>query len=315
MCEQAGPVQLVRDAVEAEAAGFDFAVISDHYFPWLTEQGHAPFAWSVLAAAAQATETLPLMTFVTCPTMRYHPAVVAQMAATTALLSGNRFTLGLGAGENLNEHIVGGGWPPVDARHEMLTEAVEIIRELLRGHEVNLRGEHFDVRSARLFDVPETPPALGIAVSGDQSGALAGKYADLMIAVEPNAALGRAFDAAGGAGKPRYGQMAVCYDPDPDAAIARAHEQFRWFGLGWKVNSELPGPASFAAASAFVRPEDVAKAIPCGPDLDRCVQEARKWAAAGFTHLAIVQVGGEMQQPFLDWAHKELLPTLRAGRG
>lgn len=311
MCEQAGPVQLVRDAVAAEAAGFDFAVISDHYFPWLEEQGHAPSAWSVLGALAQATDSLPLMTFVTCPTIRYHPAVVAQLAATTALLSGGRFTLGLGAGENLNEHVVGAGWPPVDVRHEMLEEAVRIIAALFTGTDVNLTGKHFDIRSARLFDVPETPPPLGIAVSGAQSCALAGAHADALIAVEPDAELLRAFDAAGGAGKPRYGQLPICYDSDVDAAVARAHEQFRWFGAGWKVNAELPGPAAFDAASRFVRPEDVAAAIPCGPDVDCCVRAAQEWADAGFTHLALLQIGGEAQGEFLTWAEKELLPALR----
>ncbi len=311
MCEQAGPAQLVRDAVEAEAAGFDFAVISDHFFPWLEEQGHAPSAWSVLGALAQATESLPLMTFVTCPTIRYHPAVIAQLAATTALLSGGRFTLGLGSGENLNEHVVGGGWPPVDVRHDMLAEAVEIISALFTGEDVNLTGRHFEVRSTRLFDVPAPPPPIGIAASGAQSCKLAGEYADVLIAVEPNADLIAAFSAAGGAGKPCYGQMPICYDRNRDAAVARAHEQFRWFGSGWKVNAELPGPAAFDAASTFVRPEDVAEAIPCGSDVEQCVQAARQWADAGFTHLALLQIGGDAQGEFLAWAEKELIPALR----
>src|SRR5674536_172051 len=152
MCEQSGPKDLVHNVVRAEQAGFDFAVISDHYSPWLEAQGHSPYAWAVLGAAAQATDRIPLMTFVTCPTLRYHPAVVAQKAATVALLSDGRFTLGLGAGENLNEHVVGQGWPGADIRQEMLTEAVEIIRELWGGGYVNFRGEHFDVESAKLYD-------------------------------------------------------------------------------------------------------------------------------------------------------------------
>jgi G6PDH family F420-dependent oxidoreductase len=315
MCEQSGPKQLVRDAVAAEAAGFDFAVISDHYFPWLTEQGHAPNAWSVLGAIAQATDRLPLMTYVTCPIRRYHPAVVAQLAATTALLSDGRFTLGLGAGENLNEHIVGGGWPPADIRHEMLAEAVEIIQALFTGADVNYRGEHFDVESARLFDLPDSPPPLGIAVSGPQSCRLAGEYADALIAVEPNAELGRAFDAAGGDGKPRYGQQPLSYDTDSGAAVRRAHEQFRWFGAGWKVNAELPGPAAFDAASQFVRPDDVAAAMPCGDDIEAVIKAARSWADAGFTHLALLQIGGDVQEPYLAWAEQELLPELRAALG
>ena len=312
MCEQSDPRQLVRDAVAAEAAGFDYAVISDHYFPWLIEQGHSPNAWSVLGAITQATERLPLMTFVTCPIRRYHPAVVAQLAATTSLLSGGRFTLGLGAGENLNEHVVGGGWPPADIRHEMLTEAVEIIRALFTGEDVNYRGKHFDVESAKLFDVPESPPPIGIAVSGAQSCRLAGTYADALVAVEPDAELGRLFDDAGGNGKPRYGQQPVSYDLDRDTAIKRAHEQFRWFGAGWKVNAELPGPAAFDAASQFVRPEDVADAIPCGNDVGAVVEAMRPWAEAGFTHVALVQIGGDTQADYLSWAKSELLPELRS---
>src|SRR5436190_8761776 len=185
MCEQAGPKQLVRDVVLAEQAGFDFAVISDHYFPWLRSQGHSPYAWSVLGAAAQATERIPLMTYVTCPTTRYHPAVVAQKAATVQLLSQGRFRLGLGSGENLNEHVVGGGWPAPHVRLERLEEAVEIIRSLLAGENVNHHGDHFDVENATLWDLPDAPPPIGVAVSGDRSCELAGRLADLVIATEP----------------------------------------------------------------------------------------------------------------------------------
>lgn len=311
MCEQAGPRQLVDDVVAAESAGFDFAVISDHYFPWLDEQGHSPYAWSVLGAAAWATSTIPLMTYVTCPTFRYHPAVVAQKAATMQLLSEGRFTLGLGAGENLNEHIVGGGWPAVDVRHAMLREAVGIIRRLWAGGYVSYEGEHFEVRSAKLWDLPATLPDLGIAVSGSQSTALAGELADLMIAVEPKAELGRSFDAAGGSGKPRVGQIGVSFDRDRSAAVVRAKEQFRWFAGGWKVNSELPGPSSFAAASQFVDDDDIEQQIPCGDDVDRVMEAVKEFTDAGFTHVALVQIGGDRQRPFIDWAQKELLPALR----
>src|ERR1700682_3848255 len=183
MCEQAGPRQLVRGGALAEEAGFDFAVISDHYFPWLDAQGHSPYAWSVLGAAAQATQRTPWMTYVPCPIRRYHPAVVAQKAATMQLLSDGRFTLGLGAGENLNEHIVGGRWPIAGVRHEMLKEAVEIIRALWSGDTVTYRGRHFDVESARVWDLPEVAPPIRIAVSGPASCALAGRHAEAMIAV------------------------------------------------------------------------------------------------------------------------------------
>jgi G6PDH family F420-dependent oxidoreductase len=311
MGEQAGPKQLVRDVALAEQAGFDFAVISDHYFPWLEVQGHAPYAWSVLGAAAQATDQIPLMTYVTCPIRRYHPAVVAQKAATMQLLSDGRFTLGLGAGENLNEHIVGGRWPLASVRHQMLAEAVEIIRALWAGATVTYRGRHFEVESARVWDLPETAPPIGIAVSGPEGCRLAGQHADAMIATEPRAELGQMFDDAGGSGKPRIGQIAMSYDPDEPTAVKRAMEQFRWFTGGWRVNAELPVPASFEVASRTVREEDVATQMPCGPDLGRHVAGIRQFEAAGFTHLALVQVGGNTQERFISWAATQLLPALR----
>jgi G6PDH family F420-dependent oxidoreductase len=178
---------------------------------------------------------------------------------------------------------------------------------------VTYEGEHFEVQSAKVWDVPDRLPDIGIAVSGKQSCALAGELADVMIAVEPKPELGEAFDAAGGAGKPRIGQLPVSYDTDVDAAVARAHEQFRWFGGGWKVNSELPGTAAFASASRFVRPDDVAESIPCGADVDAVVEAVQEFADAGFTHVALVQIGADRQRPFIDWAERELLEALRSG--
>ncbi|MFE7511309.1 LLM class F420-dependent oxidoreductase [Streptomyces sp. NPDC057540] len=311
MTEQAGPRELVGHVVEAERAGFDFSVMSDHSFPWLPSQGHAPYAWSVLGAAAQATSRIPLMTYVTCPTFRYHPVVVAQKAATVQLLSEGRFRLGLGSGENLNEHVVGRGWPSARVRLAMLDEAAEIIRALFTGAYVTRHGRHFQVEDARLWDVPDTPPPLGIAVSGPRSCAVAGRHADLLIATEPERGLLDAFDERGGAGKPRMGQLPVCYDSDRDAAVARAHDEFRWALGGWRVNAELPLPASFDQASARTRPEDVAKTIPCGDDVNAVVEAARRFADAGFTDLALVQVGGDRQTPFLRGAETTLLPALR----
>jgi G6PDH family F420-dependent oxidoreductase len=312
MCEQSGPKELVRDLAMAEEAGFDYSVISDHYFPWLDEQGHAPYAWSVLGAAAQATSTIPLMTYVTCPIKRYHPVVVAQKAATVQLLSDGRFTLGLGAGENLNEHVVGGGWPGVDVRHEMLVEAVGIIRELFAGDYVTHRGRHFEFDSAKLWDIPAAPPPIGIAISGSQSAAIAGGLADVMIAVEPKEELVSQFTASGGSGKPSYGQAPVSFDPDEGMARRRAHQQFRWFAGGWKVNAELPGTAAFAAATQMVTEDDVAAQIPCGADVDRHLDSLRQFRDAGFTHVALVQIGGDQQPDFIKWAAEKLLPRAQA---
>ncbi|SOD73613.1 G6PDH family F420-dependent oxidoreductase [Jatrophihabitans sp. GAS493] len=310
MCEQSAPAALVADAVRAEEVGFSFEVMSDHLFPWLESQGHSPAAWPLLGAVAQATSRVELMTYVTCPSFRYHPVVIAQQAATVSLLSGGRFTLGLGSGENLNEHVLAAGWPPFNLRHERFGEAVEIIQALLAGGYVNYAGKHFQVDSAKLWDLPVTPPPIAIAASGASSSELAGRLGDALIAVQPDKAICERFDAAGGGGKPRIGQLPVCYDADRDAAVARAHDQFRWFGGGWAINSELPGTAAFAAASQFVTPADVADAIPCGDDVSAVVAKAAEFADAGFTHLALIQIGGEYQDEFLGWAEKELLPAL-----
>ncbi|WP_369054769.1 TIGR03557 family F420-dependent LLM class oxidoreductase [Kineococcus terrestris] len=315
MSEQSDPRWLVRDARAAEEAGFDLVVFSDHYSPWLTSQGHAPYAWSVLGAVSQVTSRVELMTYVTAPTMRYHPAVVAQKAATVGLLSEGRFTLGLGSGENLNEHVVGERWPAVEERQDMLVEALEIIDELFEGQLLTYAGEHFRVDSARLWDLPERRVPIAVGVSGDKSCTRFAPLADHMIAVEPDPSFGPAWDAARTPDQPaasrRIGQLPVCWDADRDAAIARAHDQFRWFAGGWKVNADLPTTAGFSGATQFVRPEDVAEAIPCGDDVDAVVEAASAFFAAGFTDLALVQVGGEHQQPFLEAAQRELLPALR----
>jgi G6PDH family F420-dependent oxidoreductase len=316
MTEQSGPRELVRYAVAAEQQGFDFEVCSDHYSPWLTEQGHAPYAWSVLGAVAQATERVGLMTYVTCPTMRYHPAVVAQKAATLGLLSDGRFTLGLGTGENLNEHTVGRGWPAVETRQAMLEEAVEVIRALFGGDLVTYRGGHFAVDAARLWDLPEEPVRIGVAVSGDQGVERFATMADDLIAVEPRADLVSSWNAVDGVsrigdGARAIGQLPICWDPDEKAAIERAHQQFRWFGGGWKVNSDLPTTSGFAGASQFVTPDDVAESIPCGPDLDKVVEAASAFWEAGFTDVAVVQVGDEGQERFLEQAAEPLLKRLR----
>ncbi|WAL67019.1 TIGR03557 family F420-dependent LLM class oxidoreductase [Amycolatopsis cynarae] len=314
MTEQAGPKDLVRYASAAERAGFEFEVSSDHYFPWLDEQGHAPYAWSVLGAVTQVTERVELLSFVTCPLMRYHPAVVAQKAATMSLLSDDRFILGLGAGENLNEHVVGRGWPSANIRHEMLSEAVEIIGELFDGGYVNFSGQHYRVDSAKLWDLPERRTPVAVAVSGAQSVSRFAPVADAMITTEPDGALVRDWDRERAQVREdatrKFAQLPVCWDRDPAEARRRAHEQFRWFGGGWKVNAELPGTAAFAGATRYVTEEDVAASIPCGPEAEPIVKAVAPFAEAGFTDLALVQIGGEHQDGFFEFAASELLPAL-----
>ncbi|WP_148613492.1 TIGR03557 family F420-dependent LLM class oxidoreductase [Nocardioides rubriscoriae] len=319
MTEQSGPRDLVSYAQHAERVGFDFEVSSDHYSPWLTEQGHAPYAWTVLGAVAQATQRVDLMTYVTCPTMRYHPAVVAQKAATLQILAEGRFTLGLGSGESLNEHVVGQSWPGVARRQSMLAEAIEVIRALHTGDLVDHDGEHFRVESARLWDLPDEPVELAVAVSGERSIERFAPLADHLVAVEPDASLVTTWNAVdgapriGGGGPARaVGQIPICWGPDADEAAALAHEQFRWFAGGWAVNADLPTPAGFAGATQFVTPDDVAGSIPCGPDLDAVVESVSAFWEAGFTDVALVQVGDRWQQRFLDEAAGPLLDRLRA---
>ena len=317
MTEQSGPRELVEHAVAAERLGFDFEVSSDHYFPWLDAQGHSPNAWVTLGAVAHATRRVELMTYVTCPILRYHPAVVAQQAATLGVLSGGRFQLNLGAGEALNDHVAGARWPAVGERHDMLEEALVVIRSLLDGDRLTFDGQHVRVDSAYLWDRPEEPVQIGVAVSGGQSVSRFAPLADHLVSTEPSPEVVEQWDAVRkaeevAAPSRKIGQIPISWDPDRDAAIARAHDQFRWFGLGWKVNADLPTTEAFAAASAAVRPEDVAEGMPCGPDLDAVVEAASAYWEAGFTDLAIVQVGEERQRQFLEEAAGPLLERLRA---
>ncbi|MCW2868235.1 MAG: Coenzyme F420-dependent N5,N10-methylene tetrahydromethanopterin reductase-related flavin-dependent [Marmoricola sp.] len=316
MTEQTGPRQLVDHAVRAEDAGFDFEVMSDHYFPWLAAQGHAPYAWSVLGAVAHATSRVGLMTYVTCPTVRYHPAIVAQKAATVQLLAEGRFTLGLGSGENLNEHVVGAGWPAVQDRQAMLKEAIEIIRELHTGELTDYRGEYFQVDSARIWDLPEGGVEIGVAAGGERAVELLAPLADHLVATEPDGDLVTRWNAVEGAPKVgqrarAVGQIPICWDPSREKAVERAHEQFRWFAGGWSVNADLPTTAGFAGATQFVRPEDVAENIPCGPDLDAIVEAVKPFWENGFTDVALVQIGGDTQEAFLAEVAQPLLEKLR----
>lgn len=311
MGEQRGPKDLVADAILAEEAGFDFAVASDHFHPWVEAQGHSPYVWTVLGAVAQATQRLPLMTYVTTPIIRYHPAVIAQKAATLSILSDGRFTLGLGAGEKLNEHITGDAYPAVDVRHEMLIEALEIIQGLFDGGYFTFRGDYLEVEDAKLFDLPETPPRIGVAVSGPASCEIAGRYADLLIATEPKAELIELYQAEGGTGTDAVGQLPVCWGPDVDACTKLALELFGWSAGGWKLQAELPNPVNFEAYAKLVRAEDIADTIVLGNDPQKVVEGVEKFADAGFTHVALVQIGPD-QKGFCDAFTGELGEALRA---
>ncbi len=310
MTELRGPDELVRQAVAAEASGFEFVAISDHFHPWLPEHHHSPFAWAVLGAVAATAPRLELATGVTCPTMRYHPAVVAQAAATVATMSDRPFTLAVGAGERLNEHVTGRPFPSVDVRHEMLEEAVDIIRTLWTGDWTTIRGRHLSVEDARLFDLPEEPPRLAVAVSGPDSLDLAARCgADGVVATEPRADLVEGWSTRGGEAKATWTEVPFAWAPSVDEGAELARSRFRFGAGGWKVMSELPDPVNFDAACRTVRPEDLADPVPSGPDPEPYVRAVRAYQDAGFERIAIVPVNDDLDV-LLEFWEREVLPEL-----
>jgi G6PDH family F420-dependent oxidoreductase len=309
MTETTDPKSLVRNARRAEEAGFDFVSISDHFHPWLESHGHSPFAWSVLGAIASGTDAIGLSTGLTCPIMRYHPAIIAQAAATIGVMSDGRFTLAIGAGERLNEHVVGQSWPAVHQRHAMLREAAEIIRLLWGGETCSYEGQHFHLDSARVYDLPDRPIPLVVGVSAEKSAQLAAEVGDGIMAVEPKRELVEQWKAAGGGQGPRYGELALGYAGTRAAGLELVHEYSRFGALGWSVLSELPGVGSFEEATRFVKPEDLQDEVPHGPDVETYVEAVRKFAEAGFDHVVLLAVGPD-QESFIRFFESELRDEL-----
>jgi len=308
--EAFGPQEIVRQAVRAEEAGFDFVELSDHYHPWLDNQGHSAFTWSILGSIAAKTERIGLATGVTCPTVRYHPAIIAQAAATVALLSDGRFTLGIGAGERLNEHVVGKGFPARRVRHEMLREALEIIRLLWQGGYRSYEGKHLQLEDAQVFDLPETLPVIAVASSGAASAKIAAELGDGLFVTEPKKEIIDAFEAAGGSG-PKYAEVPMAWAPTAEEGADAALSTTRWALTGWKVMSELPNPVNFEAASATVRREDIMEQFACGPDVEVYLDAAKKYTSAGYDHL-VMQNAGPDPDGFIDFFQSELAEKLRA---
>ena len=306
--EEFRPNDLVRNAALAEEAGFPYALISDHFHPWMDAQGHAPFVWGVLGGIAGATSRLAVGTGVTCPTVRIHPAIVAQAAATAAAMLPGRFFLGVGSGELLNEHVTGAHWPPVSVRLEMLREAVGVIRALWRGGYVTHHGRFYTVENARLYTLPEEIPPIHVAAAGAEAAALAGEIGDGVIDTSPNPEVVQAFDAAGGAGKPRYGQMTVCWGEDAGAARELAHRMWGYTALPGQLSQELALPLYYDQATQIVTPDQVAEKVVCGPDPEKYLDKIRAFADAGFTHVYLHQVGPD-QEGFFRFARRELLPA------
>jgi len=312
-CEEHGPCELVAYARRAEEAGFPFAMISDHFHPWTERQGHSPHVWSVIGGIATATERLRVGTGVTCPTVRQHPAIVAQAAATCQELLGGRFVFGVGTGEALNEHILGDPWPSAAVRREMLEEAVAVIRELWRGGLVEHRGRHYTVENARLYTLPDAPPPIVVAAGGPEAAELAGRIGDGFCGTSPDAELLARFRAAGGSG-PRYGQVTVCWAETEDAARRTALEWWPNAGIPGELGQVLPQPAHFEQAAQLVTEQQIAESIACGPDPEVHLDFIRRFAAAGYDHVFLHQVGPD-QEGFFRFCERELLPRASALAG
>ena len=304
-----GPREMVEHARLAEEAGFRYALISDHYHPWTSTQGHSPFVWAVIGGIAEATEQLTLGTGVTCPTIRIHPAIVAQAAATASLMLDGRFFLGIGSGENLNEHILGDRWPPAELRQEMMEEAVEVMRELWKGDFVTHRGRHYTVEGARVYDAPEGGRVpVYVAASGPKAADVAGRIGDGFIGVAPEAETLEVFDKAGGSGKDKIGQVVVCWAESKDEAVETAHELWPNGGMSGELSQELPMPGHFAQAAGMVSPEDLEETVACGPEPERHLEMIKRFEDAGYTHVYVHQIGPD-QEGFLRFYRDEILPS------
>ena len=309
-CEEFGPLELVRWAERAEQVGFGFALISDHYHPWIDRQGHSPFVWSVIGALAAATPGLHVTTAVTCPTVRTHPAVIAQAAATSAVMLEGRFSLGVGSGEALNEHILGTHWPEADVRLEMLEEAVEVMRGLWRGGQFSHRGRHYTVENARIYTLPDEPPPVLVSGFGPKSVDLAGRIGDGYVSTMPDADLLARFRAAGGEGKITHSGTKVCWGPDEAECVKTVHRLWPNEGLSGELAQVLPTPAHFDQATELVTEEMIAGSVPCGPDTDRIVAAMQEYADAGYDELYVAQIGPR-QSEFFELLEREILPRIQ----
>jgi G6PDH family F420-dependent oxidoreductase len=306
--EEHGPKELLQQARLAQDAGIESVWISDHFHPWVDDQGQSPFVWSVIGAIAAVTD-LSVTTAVTCPTMRIHPAIIAQAAATSSLLLDGRFELGVGTGENLNEHVLGDKWPTTNERLQMLEEAVDVMRQLWKGEEVSYRSEHYTVEDARIYSVPDTPPKILMSGFGPKSTELAARIADGFVTTHPAKDSVQQYRDEGGRGT-IDGALKVCWGSDRDACAKLAHRMWRTSGLPGQLAQDLRTPANFDEAAELVSVESMADKMPCGPDVDQIVTAAKEYVDAGFDRLYLGQVGPD-QEEFFAFFTKELVPALK----
>lgn len=306
--EDSTPQELVEQAKRAEAAGFESLWISDHFHPWTDAQGQSPFVWGVIGAISQATN-LPLTTAVTCPTVRIHPAIIAHAAATAAVLLDGKFVLGVGSGEALNEHVLGDRWPSVGVRLEMLEEAIQVIRLLLRGDEVSFHGKHYEVQDARIYTRPKEPIPIYISGFGPQAAALAGRVGDGYITMMADEYLIDEFRIQG-KGKPVQAGTKVSWDRDADTALDTAHRLWANEQLPGQLLQTLPRPRDFADAATLVPKEKVKEALTCGDDPEAHAAQLRSYVEAGADEVYVQQIGPDMEG-FFNAYEKEVLPLLR----
>ena len=309
ICEEHPPQRLLENGRLAEETGFDFLSVSDHFHPWLSAQGQSPFVWSVLGGLSQTTQDIEIGTAVTCPIMRYHPAIVAQAAATSACLLEGRFHLGVGSGEALNESIVGVHWPETNIRHQMLAEAVEVIRKLWSGQSTSHHGKYYTLENATIFTLPEKLPPIYVAAAGPQAAELAAEIGDGFWGLEPSSSLIDTFLAKGGKDKPRYGQFHVCVAGSVKQARKTVHKQWANGGLSGELNWILPTPRHFEQAVEMVNEEMACKNIVCGDDPEEHLEMIRKFAQAGYTAVSIHNIGSD-QSAFFELYREQILPEL-----
>jgi coenzyme F420-dependent glucose-6-phosphate dehydrogenase len=307
--EEHAPADLVRHARAAEDAGFGFGLISDHIHPWVDAQGHSGFVWSVIGAIGQATERFRIGTGVTCPLIRIHPAIIAHAAATCACLMPDRFFLGVGTGENLNEHVLGAKWPAPDERLAMLEEAVEIMRLLWQGGYQTHRGKHYTVENLRIFDLPDEPVEIAVAAMQPNAAELAGRIGDALINVAPKKEIVEKFDEGGGNGKPKYGQVTVCYAGSKDDAKKTAFEVWPNALVEGSASQELPLPSDFEQLVESREPEELGNTLILGNDPAEYASAIKEYEEAGYTHVYIHQIGPD-QESFLKFARSELFQLL-----
>jgi G6PDH family F420-dependent oxidoreductase len=307
-CEEYTPAELLEQARSAEAAGFSALWISDHYHPWVDAQGQSPFVWSMIGALSQ-TCRLPVTTAVTCPTLRIHPAVIAQAAATSAVLCQGRFVLGVGSGEALNEHILGDAWPGADVRLEMLEEAVAVMRELWRGDFVNHRGRHYTVEQARIYTLPDAPPPVYVSGFGPKAVDLAARIGDGYISTMPDADLVSRFRTNGGGSKPAQGGFKAAFAETEDEGMRIAYERWPNAGVPGELSQVLPSPRHFEQASELVTPEMMKEAFVCGQDPDKHLEMIDKYAKAGFDEVYVANTGPHLHG-FFELYARHVLPRV-----